>query len=123
MTDDGPVEPPPPEQPTAASVDKEKLALVERAGDPFRAVRVVLYVTFGIAGLAGVVTALLQMGSDPSGAMGNLAVNGGVLAAGVGVFFFDKTVTDKLREQTEKELANPYLKKGLLDADEADEDE
>ena len=45
----------------------------------------------------------------------SVCVNGGVLAAGVGVFIFDKTVTAKLREQTEKDLANPYLKKGLLD--------
>lgn len=102
-------------------VDDEKLALVERAGDPFRAVRVVLYVTFGIAGLAGVVTSLMQMGDSPGNAMGNLAVNGGVLAAGVGVFFVDQSVTAKLREQTKKELDNPYLKGGLLDAPEEDD--
>lgn len=77
------------EEEAPKAVDKEKLALVERAGDPFRAVRVVLYVVFGVAGLAGVVTSLLQMGSDPAAAQ-NLGVNAGVLAAGVGVFVFDQ---------------------------------
>ena len=46
----------------------------------------------------------MQMGDSPGNAMGNLAVNGGVLAAGVGVFFVDQSVTAKLREQTKKEV-------------------
>ena len=79
--------------------------LVERAGDPFRVVRAFIYVTFGITGLAGCVTALLQIGDDASAALGNLAVNGAVLAAGVGVFFFDRSVTSKLREGLEKEVS------------------
>lgn len=37
-------------------------------------------------------------------------MNGAVLAAGIGVFFFDRSVTSKLREKTENELKNPYLK-------------
>ena len=44
-------------------------------------------------------------------------------AAGVAVFFFDRSVTAKLREQVEAELKNPYLKGDLLENgadDEAD---
>ena len=93
-----------PEPAAAQEADDQKMELIERAGDPFRAVRVVLYVTFGIAGTAGVVTSLLQMGDDPANAMGNLAVNAGVLAAGVAIFFFDKFATDKLREKLETDV-------------------
>ena len=61
------------------------------------------------------------MGEKPAEAMGNLAVNGGVLAAGVAVFFFDRSVTAKLREKAEKELSNPYLKGGLIIGDDDEE--
>ena len=69
-------QPPPTTEPTEPKqhIDPEKLALVERAGDPFRAVRVVLYATFGIAGIAGVGTSLLQVRSDSASAMSNLAI-------------------------------------------------
>ena len=93
-----------PEPAAAQEADDQKMELIERAGDPFRVVRVVLYATFGIAGTAGVVTSLLQMGDDPANAMGNLAVNAGVLAAGVAIFFFDKFATDKLREKLETDV-------------------
>ena len=46
-----------------AYLGAERLGLVERAGDPFRAVRVVLYAVFGIAGVAGVGTSLMTMGT------------------------------------------------------------
>ena len=100
-------------------IDEAKLGLVERAGDPFRVVRAVIYVTFGVTGLAGVVTSVMQM--EQPDAMQNLAVNSGVLAAGVATFFLDRAATVKLREQTEAELKNPYLKKDLLN--EPDEDD
>ena len=80
-----------PAAPTLSSeVDQTKVDLVDRASDPFRAVRVVLYATFGVAGLAGVVTSLIQMGDNTADAMGNLAVNSGVLIAGVAIFFVDQ---------------------------------
>ena len=95
-------------------VDARQLDLVERASDPFRVVRVILYSTFGIAGVAGVGVALFQMGKNPSVAMGNLATNAGVLAAGVAVFFLDQKVTADLREKAEAEMKNPYQKAGML---------
>ena len=81
----------------------EKVGLVERASDPFRVVRVVLYVTFGVVGIAGLGIAITQMGSDPMQSMGNLAINALVLAAGVGLFFFDQNVVRNLRDKAEKE--------------------
>ena len=42
----------------------------------------------------------------------------GPLAAGAAVFVFDRSVTASLREKAEKELANPYLKGGLIESDE-----
>jgi len=97
--------------------------LIERASDPFRVVRVVIYVVFGVAGVAGCGIAVTQMGSNPSESLGNLAVNAVVLAVGIGVFFFDQSVTKSLREKMEKEMENPYLKGGVAsymeDADEA----
>lgn len=96
--------------------------LVNRASDPFRIIRQVLYVTFGVTGFAGCVTSVMQMGDKPADSLGNLAVNAAVLAAGIGVFFFDKSVTAKLREKTEEELKNPYLKGDAVIGDaEADE--
>ena len=94
----------------ASPVSTEQLDLVERASDPFRVIRVVLYVTFGVSGIAGCGIAVSQMGKDPVTAMSNLAVNGAVLAGGVGLFLFDRSVTAKLREKAEQELKNPYLK-------------
>ena len=87
--------------------------LIERANDPFRVVRVIVYVTFGVAGIAGCGIAVSQMGSNPGNSLGNLAVNALVLAVGVGVFFFDQSVTKSLREKMEKEMENPYLKGGV----------
>lgn len=83
----------------------EKIGLVERASDPFRIVRVVLYVTFGVVGVAGLGIAFVQMGSDPMQSVGNLATNALVLAAGVGLFFFDQSVTSSLREKAEKDTS------------------
>ena len=62
-----PKQPGPP--PSEAAVD-----LVERASDPFGIVRVFIYVTFGITGVAGVATSLLQMGDDAGAAMTNLGI-------------------------------------------------
>jgi len=45
--------------------------------------------------------------------VGNLAVNGGVLAAGVGIFVFDQKVTGDLKAKLEEEMKNPYLKGDL----------
>ena len=111
MQEEKPPTPGPP--PSEAAVD-----LVERASDPFGIVRVIIYVTFGITGVAGIGTSLLQMGDDAGAAMGNLAINAGVLAAGVAVYFVDRSATAALREKAEKELANPYLKGGLIDGEE-----
>ena len=91
----------------AATPAAEQVDLVDRAQDPFRVVRVVLYATFGITGLAGVLISATKMGSEPSKALSDLAINAAVLAGGVGIFFFDRSVTAKLREKAEKELANP----------------
>ena len=52
-----------------------QIDLVERASDPFRVVRVVVYATFGVAGLAGVAISLFHMGKDPSRALSDLAIN------------------------------------------------
>ena len=60
-------------------LDANKVDLVERASDPFRVVRAVIYVTFGVTGFAGCVTSVMQMGDNPGNSLGNLAVNGGVL--------------------------------------------
>ena len=52
--------------------------------------------------------------------MGNLAVNGGVLAAGIAIFFFDQKVTSDLKNKLEEEMKNPYLKgdlDGFLDGE------
>ena len=96
--------------PSVKDLSSEQVDLVNRASDPFRIIRQVLYVTFGVVGLAGVVTSVMQMGDKPGDSLGNLVVNGAVLAAGIGVFFFDRSVTSKLREKVEAELSNPYLK-------------
>ena len=59
-------------------------------------------------------------GKDPAAAMGNLAVNGGVLAAGIAIFFFDQKVTSDLKNKLEEEMKNPYLKgdlDGFLDGE------
>ena len=106
-----PKQPGPP--PSEAAVD-----LVERASDPFGIVRVFIYVTFGITGVAGVATSLLQMGDDAGAAMTNLGINAGVLVAGAAVFVVDRKITASLREKAEKELANPYLKGGIFEGDE-----
>ena len=95
--------------------------LVERASDPFRIVRVVLYATFGIAGIAGCGIAVSQVGSDPS-AMKNLAVNAAVTAGGVAIFLFDRSVTASLREKAEAELKSPFLKGDVLLAEDEDSD-
>ena len=105
--------PPPGPPPSEAAVD-----LVERASDPFGIVRVIIYVTFGITGVAGVATSLLQMGDDAGTAMTNLGINAGVLVAGAAVYIFDRKITASLREKAEKELANPYLKGGIFEGDE-----
>lgn len=97
-------------KPAARAVSSEQVDLVERASDPFGIIRVVLYVTFGISGIAGIGIAASQMGEDPGKAMSNLAVNAAVLAGGVGIFLFDRSVTAKLREKADQELKNPYLK-------------
>ena len=89
-------------EPTEAQIDA-----VARASDPFSLVRTVMYVTFGIAGLAGVGISISQMGSNTVDSLGNLAVNGLVLAGGIGIYFFDQSVTAKLREKAAEELANP----------------
>ena len=88
--------------------DEQQVDLVDRASDPFRVIRVVLYVTFGIAGFAGCGIAI------SNGEFGNLAINAVVLAGGVGIFLFDRSVTAGLREKAEKELSNPYLKGDAL---------
>ena len=106
---------------TELEVSEDQIDLVERASDPFRVIRVVLYVTFGIAGLAGCAIAVSQMGKDPGQAMSNLAVNGAVLAGGVGIFIFDKSVTSKLREKAAAELKNPYLKGDAVLKDQEDD--
>ena len=87
----------------------------------FRVIRAVLYVTFGIVGIAGCGVAVMQMGSDPAGSLGDLAVNSAVTAAGVGIFFFDRSVTANLREKVQAEMKNPYLKGDAL-MDEAPEE-
>jgi hypothetical protein len=97
-------------KPAARAVSSEQIDLVERASDPFGIIRVVLYVTFGISGIAGIGIAASQMGEDPGKAMSNLAVNAAVLAGGVGIFLFDRSLTAKLREKADQELKNPYLK-------------
>jgi len=94
----------------ARELQSGQVDLVERASDPFRVIRVVMYVTFGVSGIAGCAIAISQMGKDPAQSMSNLAVNAAVLAGGVGIFFFDRSVTSKLREKAEAELKNPYLK-------------
>ena len=100
---------------TTTTPAAEQVDLVDRAQDPFRVVRVVLYVAFGITGLAGVAISATKMGADPSKALGDLAVNAAVLAGGVGILLFDRSVTAKLREKTEKELANPVRAGGSFD--------
>ena len=102
-----------------------QIDLVERASDPFRVVRVVVYATFGVAGLAGVAISLFHMGKDPSRALSDLAINSAVLGAGVGVFFFDRKVTSDLRAKAEAEVKNPYLKGDAIfeGAEEADAQE
>ena len=97
-------------KPAARAVSSEQIDLVERASDPFGIIRVVLYVTFGISGIAGIGIAASQMGEDPGKSMSNLAVNAAVLAGGVGIFLFDRSLTAKLREKADQELKNPYLK-------------
>lgn len=96
--------------PAVKDLSSEQVDFVNRASDPFRIIRQVLYVTFGVVGLAGVVTSVIQMGEKPGNSLGNLVVNGAVLAAGIAVFFFDKSVTSRLREKVKAELSNPYLK-------------
>ncbi len=71
----------------------ERLGLVDRSKDPFGVVRVVLYSCFGVAGVAGCGIALMQ------GDMGNLVVNAGVTAVGVGIFLFDRSMSKKLSDQ------------------------
>ena len=87
--------------------DGRQVDLVDRASDPFRIVRTVLYVTFGVAGLAGCGIAISK------GEFMNAAINAIVLGAGVGLFLFDRSITAGLREKAEKELSNPYLKGDL----------
>ena len=83
-------------------VQKEaRTELVDRASDPFRVVRTFIYVTFGIAGTVGIGLAIFQ------GDMGNVAVNAAVLAAGVGVFFLDRSLTASLREKVRREPSAP----------------
>ena len=74
----------------ARELQSGQVDLVERASDPFRVIRVVMYVTFGVSGIAGCAIAISQMGKDPAQSMSNLAVNAAVLAGGVGIFFFDR---------------------------------
>ena len=106
---------------TVVAATAEQVALTERASDPFRVVRVVLYVTFGITGLAGVVLSLLKMGSDPN-ALADVGINAAVVAGGVGIFLFDQSVAAKLKEKAEAELSNPYLKGDLLKTDDDDDE-
>mmetsp|Transcript_113763 Transcript_113763/g.179010 ORF Transcript_113763/g.179010 Transcript_113763/m.179010 type:complete len:192 (-) Transcript_113763:71-646(-) len=87
---------------------QKQVELAADSKDPFRPVRVVIYATFGISGLAGVIIAATQLGSK-SNALQDLAINLGVLIAGVGIFLFDRKVTADLDEKTRQELSNPYL--------------
>mmetsp|Transcript_19767 Transcript_19767/g.47338 ORF Transcript_19767/g.47338 Transcript_19767/m.47338 type:complete len:165 (-) Transcript_19767:238-732(-) len=95
------------------SLRARRVELVERAGDPFRGVRVVLYAVFGVAGLAGIATSIMTMGTDPGPALGNIAINSAVLAIGVAVYVFDQKITSDLKRKLEEELKNPYLKGDL----------
>ena len=79
--------------------------LVDRAGDPFRVVRLVLYGVFGLVGLVGVVVAAGQIGDDPGAAFGNIAINGAVLAGGVGAYVFDMKVQGDLKEKARAHAA------------------
>jgi hypothetical protein len=108
------------EKPIAAS--QAQVDLVDRAQDPFRFVRVVLYATFGLVGLAGCAISFTKLGSDGFDAVGDLGVNLVVLAAGVGTFLFDRSVTAKLREKAEAELANPYLKGDVIKGNDDEDD-
>ena len=54
----------------AKDLSSEQVDLVNRASDPFRIIRQVLYVTFGVVGLAGVVTSVMQMGDKPGNSLG-----------------------------------------------------
>eukprot|EP00308_Calcidiscus_leptoporus_P023107 CAMPEP_0119353698 /NCGR_PEP_ID=MMETSP1334-20130426/2804_1 /TAXON_ID=127549 /ORGANISM="Calcidiscus leptoporus, Strain RCC1130" /LENGTH=176 /DNA_ID=CAMNT_0007367045 /DNA_START=13 /DNA_END=543 /DNA_ORIENTATION=+ len=106
-----------PSQPEVAEeerVDRSEAQqdVIARAQDPFRAVRIVVFAIFGIVGLAGCGIALTQLGSDPAGALGNLAVNAGFLGAAAALYVFDQKVQADLRAKLEEELANPYLKGG-----------
>lgn len=56
--------------------------------------RQVLYVCFGVVGVAGV-----GIGAS-NGELGNVAVNGLVTAAGVGIFLFDQKVRTALPEES-----------------------
>ena len=73
--------------------------LVDRAGDPFRVVRLVLYGVFGVVGLVGVVVAAGQLGDDPGSAFTNMGINGAVLAGGIGAYVFDTRVQGDLKEK------------------------
>uniref|UniRef100_A0A7S0PXM2 Uncharacterized protein n=1 Tax=Coccolithus braarudii TaxID=221442 RepID=A0A7S0PXM2_9EUKA len=86
--------------------------VLDRASDPFRAVRLVIFIIFGVVGTAGCGVAISQIGSDPMNALGNLVVNAGVLGAGVGVYLFDRKIQTDLKAKLEEDLDNPYLKGG-----------
>ena len=63
-------------QQQVAPTNEAEVELVERAQDPFRAVRFVLYGIFSLVGLAGVGIAVSQ------GEIGDAAINAAVLAGG-----------------------------------------
>lgn len=64
------------EKPAPESLRSQQVELVERAGDPFRGIRVVLYAVFGVAGLAGIVTSFISMGSDTGMPAAKLVLHG-----------------------------------------------
>mmetsp|Transcript_125225 Transcript_125225/g.234212 ORF Transcript_125225/g.234212 Transcript_125225/m.234212 type:complete len:231 (-) Transcript_125225:54-746(-) len=97
--------------------------LVAEASDPFRLIRGVIYVTFGVTGLAGIVISALQMGKNPASSIANLGINAAVLAAGIAVFLFDRQTTAKFRENAKQELENPFLKgDGVMESEEEEKE-
>ena len=70
---------PDPASETATTKRKQaQTDVLDRASDPFRAVRQVIFVIFAVVGFAGCGLAIMQMGSNPSDSVINLAVNAAV---------------------------------------------
>lgn len=100
-----------------AALREKQIESVARAGDPFRYVRTVLYVIFGLVGLAGAGIAVSK------GNMADAGVNSAfLLGAGV-AFVVDQKIQGALTEKAKEEIENPYLKGEMLFADGKDKDQ